>query len=207
MKKANYLFLLFTLLSTSLYAEDHKSKDDCAVCDELGIQREEQLRPPTKEKGHHHRKKSSFSFWFQFPPKKNKQDNHRHVFDEMVILNKNKDILLMLSNNQISKDSFRREIKLIDLQIDHCVEQLKTLLDGQEQGINNSEAIVMIYSKIFELSELKYITIKNHSDELLRFFDEMATKQYAEIREQIKDAEKDPQALTDSLLDKYQDFK
>lgn len=198
MKTFYYLLTVIIILpSSNILGEEINSKISQKEEEELSI---------VDNNRKNHKSKANFSFWFKFMPKK-QRSMHMKVFDEMSIFNLDKEIESTLSNTKNNQNSFRKDIKLLDIQIDYCIDELKELLIEYQKGNNNSKEIVELYSTIFKLSEKKQKMIYNHSEQLIKILDNMSKQKRKHISKKIDKANEDPEALVNELLERYKAYQ
>ncbi|MGL4677488.1 MAG: hypothetical protein ACRCWI_07460 [Brevinema sp.] len=192
-KHYHLLFLtVFVMSNTLLFAQNFFSE-----------QTTENLKPEYSAKKDKHKKENpSFSFSI---PKQNQ--SHMKVFDTHAIFDFEEEISIALTNTKELQSEFRKEMRLIDIQINYLKNELMGLLEGHQKGTNNASQMVDTYSQLYQLCDKRYSTLDEHTKAMQDILSTTYEKYHNKIQEKLSIAKEDPDMIVTELLDRYAAFQ
>ncbi|MGL5955695.1 MAG: hypothetical protein ACRC0X_03715, partial [Brevinema sp.] len=196
MSKYFYIFFLTVLVipNTLLFAQsfiqepnmenktDHRNRDN----------RRDRDQHERTDRDSKNNSKTSFSFWFSTP----KQDrSHMKVFDTHAIFDFDKEIFIALTNTKELQYEFRKEIRLLDLQIRYLKNELIILIQDHQRGTNKSQQMVETYTQLYQLCDKRYSVLDDHTKAMQDILSATYQKYHNKIQEKLSVANKDPDII------------
>ncbi len=182
-KNKNFItIMLFLFLSTNIsFAQHRKDRDRDRERD---------------------RESSKFTFWFS--QKGSKRQRHMQIFDQHAIFDFDTEISSALTNTRDLQDAFRKDKKLLDIQIEYLEKELVKLIQEHQINGNKSQEILETYRALFELCMQNYELMDNHTTKIQQVFQETHKNYATKIQQKIVTATQDPDILTEELIKRYE---
>ena len=161
-------------------------------------------------------KKSSFSFWFFSSNDKDKKNNksqhmgrrsrHMRIFDTHAIFDFDTEIEVAMANSKEKRETYLKESRLLNAQITFYEQELILLVNEHRSGMDKSQEILDVYTKLYELCYQSYEMMYVHTQEISGIFKNTYAEYDVKTREKIADSSTNPDVLVDELVTRYTTF-
>ena len=145
---------------------------------------------------------STFSFWFS--QKDSKKNRHMQIFDQHAIFDFDAEISSALTNTRDLQDTFRKDKRLLDVQIEYLEKELVKLIKEHQINGNRSQEILETYKALFDLCIENYALMDSHTTKIQQIFQKTHENYATKIQKKIITATEDPDILTEELIKRYE---
>lgn len=147
---------------------------------------------------------NSSKFTFGFSQKSSEKSRHMQIFDQHAIFDFDTEISSAMTNTRDLQDAFRKDKKLLDVQIEYLERELVKLIQDHQINGNRSQEILETYTTLFNLCKQSYDLIESHTQKIQELFQETYKNYNTKIEQKIVVATQDPEILTEELIKRYE---
>ena len=164
------------------------------------------LTLPTFADHKQHRKETVKNYKFPFwgAPKRYKNEKYMQIFDRYAIFDFDKEISIAVTNTKEKQDEFKKNMKLLNIQIEYLEKELVIFIQEHKIYTNRSQEILDTYIKLFDLSTESYTLMDIHTKSIQKIFQDTYQSYNIKVQKEISNAIKNPDMLTEELLKRYE---